>query len=146
MNNIKILLADDDEDDRLFFQDALVESAINADFASVDSGLELIDILSDGNAALAPDVIFLDINMPGLDGKACLREIRGQSQFAGTFVIMLSTSTYVKDIDETYRDGADMYISKALFYMNSVKWIKKLFLSDWRQELLHPSREKFAFI
>jgi CheY-like chemotaxis protein len=143
--NIRILLADDDEDDRLFFQEAVADSAINAEYSVVESGLQLIDFLSDVQVSSAPDVIFLDINMPGMDGKDCLREIRKQAQFADTPVIMLSTSTRVKDIDETYNDGANMYISKAFFYMNSVKWIEKLFPSDWRQGLLHPPRENFAF-
>lgn len=145
MENIKILLADDDEDDRLFFREALVHSGINAEFSTVENGLQLIDFLSGGQHP-APDVIFLDINMPGLNGKACLREIRHQPQFSHTPVIMLTTSASFKDIDETYKDGANMYICKDLFYLNSVKWMEKLFPSDWRQGLIHPSRDKFSFI
>jgi CheY-like chemotaxis protein len=143
--NIRILLADDDADDRLFFQEAVTDSVIHAKYSGVESGLQLIDFLSDVQASSVPDVIFLDINMPGMDGKECLREIRNQVQFADTPIIMLSTSTSAKDIDETYRDGANMYISKALFYMGNENWIEKLFPSDWRQGLLHPPREKFAF-
>lgn len=144
--HIRILLADDDADDRLFFQEAVTDSVVRAEYSGVESGLQLIDFLSNVQASPVPDVIFLDINMPGMDGKECLREIRNQVQFADTPIIMLSTSTSAKDIDETYRDGANMYISKALFYMDSENWIEKLFPSDWRQGLLHPPREKFAFI
>jgi CheY-like chemotaxis protein len=143
---IKILLVDDDEDDRLFFQEALAHSGINAEFSTVENGLKLIDFLSGAQHPPAPDVIFLDINMPGLNGKACLREIRHQPQFSHTPVIMLTTSTSLKDIDETYKDGANMYICKDLFYLNSEKWMEKLFPSDWRQGLIQPPRENFAFI
>jgi CheY-like chemotaxis protein len=146
IQSIRILLADDDEDDRLFFQEAVADSGINAEYSAVENGLQLIDFLSDVQACPAPDVIFLDINMPGMDGKACLGEIRKQAKFADTPVIMFSTSTRAKDIDEMFKGGANMYISKALFYMNSVKWIEKLFPSNWRQGLLHPPRDKFAFI
>jgi CheY-like chemotaxis protein len=127
IQNIRILLADDDEDDQLFFQEAVAESEINAEYPAVESGLQLVDFLSDVQASPASDVIFLDINMPGMDGKTCLREIRKQAHFAETPVIVLSTSARIKDIDETYKGGANMYISKALFYMNTEKWVEKLF-------------------
>ena len=145
IRHIRILLADDDADDRFFFRAALSNSAINAELTTVENGQQLIDFLATALNASAPDVIFLDINMPGIDGKACLREIRHQGQFADTPVIVLSTSTRVKDIDETYRDGANMYISKTSFYLDSIRWIEKLFPSDWREGLRHPTREKFAF-
>jgi len=145
IRHIRILLADDDADDRFFFRAALSNSAINAELTTVEDGQQLIDFLATALNASAPDVIFLDINMPGIDGKACLREIRHQGQFADTPVIVLSTSTRVKDIDETYRDGANMYISKTSFYLDSIRWIEKLFPSDWREGLRHPTREKFAF-
>lgn len=143
--NIRILLADDDADDRYFFRNALSDSEINADLTAVEDGQQLIDLLTMALDPSDPEVIFLDINMPGMDGKTCLREIRNHVEFAGTPIIMLSTSTRAKDIDETYRDGANMYISKTLFFMNSVEWIEKLFPSDWLQGMSHPSREKFAF-
>src|SRR6185312_2114169 len=145
IRHIRILLADDDADDRFFFRAALSNSAINAELTTVEDGQQLIDFLATALNASAPDVIFLDINMPGIDGKACLLEIRHQGQFADTPVIVLSTSTRVKDIDETYRDGANMYISKTSFYLDSIRWIEKLFPSDWREGLRHPTREKFAF-
>ena len=145
IQHISILLADDDADDRFFFRNALSNSAINAELTTVEDGQQLIDFLATALSPSTPDVIFLDINMPGIDGKACLREIRHQEQFADMPVIVLSTSTSAKDIDETFRDGANMYISKALFYMDSVGWIEKLFPPDWRQGLLHPPKNKFAF-
>jgi CheY-like chemotaxis protein len=79
MQNIRILLADDEED-RLFFKEAVADSGITAVYLAVENGLQLIEFLSDVQASPAPDVIFLDINMPRMDGKACLREIRQQAQ------------------------------------------------------------------
>ncbi len=145
MENIKIILADDDEDDRSFFQQALAGSGIDANLLALEDGQQVIDFLSDLHSAPCPDILFLDINMPGMDGKVCLRKIRSQVQFKDTPIIMLTTSTDARDIDETYREGANMYISKLLFYADGENWIKKIFSSDWRQRLLRRIREKFAF-
>lgn len=144
--NIKILLADDDEDDRDFFRHALLDSGVEAELTAVADGRQLIDYLLAVQGPLTPDVIFLDINMPGMDGKACLREIRQQERFLAIPVIMLTTSIRFKDIEETYRDGANKYISKMLFYTDSVQWIIKLFPDDWLEGLINPSWEMFAFI
>ena len=146
MSNIRILLAEDDEDDRFLFEQALLDSGIGAVLTAVSDGEQLIDLLSDLPESLAPEIIFLDINMPGMDGKSCLREIRRQEKFGMIPVIILSTSTRLKDIEETYRDGANRYISKMLFYSDSVVWMRRLFGADWRQGLVRPYWEAFAFI
>ena len=145
MQNIKILLADDDADDRDIFRQVVLDSGIEAELTAVEDGRELIAFLLDMKDAAAPDVIFLDLNMPGMDGKACLREIRHQSKFSMTPVIILSTSTWFKDIDETYQGGANLYISKAVFCTNSAQWMRKLFPPDWQILLMHPSRDRFVF-
>jgi CheY-like chemotaxis protein len=102
--------------------------------------------LLDRPEPLTPDVIFLDLNMPGINGKAALQEIRRQEKLAAVPVIILSTSIRLKDIDDTYRDGANRYISKILFYSDSVKWMTILLGSDWQIGLAIRSRESFAFI
>jgi CheY-like chemotaxis protein len=146
MNNIRILLAEDDEDDRYFFEQALFDSGIGSVLTTVTDGGQLIDLLSDLPGSLAPEIIFLDINMPVIDGKSCLREIRRQEKFGMIPVIILSTSTRLKDIEETYRDGANRYISKMLFYNDSAVWMERLFAAEWQQRLVRPSRATFAFI
>ena len=145
MQNIKILLADDDADDRDFFRQAVLDSGVRAELTTVEDGGQLIAFLLDPEEPAAPDIIFLDLNMPGIDGKACLREIRLQPDFSATPVIILSTSTRLKDIDETYRGGANAYISKTVFFTNSEQWIRKLFPPDWQTLLKYPSRDRFVF-
>ena len=146
MENIRMLLAEDDDDDRSFFRQALLESGIGSELTMLTDGWQLIEFLLDQRNAFIPDIIFLDINMPGMDGKSCLREIRRQEKFVEVPVIILSTSTRLRDIEETYRDGANRYISKTVFYSDSSKWIMLLFAADWRQLLVSPTREGFAFI
>lgn len=144
VQNINILLVDDDADDRDFFRQAVLDSGIEAELTAVEDGQELIAFLLDPEDPAAPDVIFLDLNMPGMDGKACLLEIRLQPKFSATPVIILSTSNRLKDIDETYRGGANVYISKTVFYTNSAQWIRELFPPDWQTVLKYPSRDRFV--
>jgi CheY-like chemotaxis protein len=146
MGTIKILLAEDDEDDQSFLRHALLDSGIGSELTAVTNGKELIDLLLEYPDPGAPDIIFLDINMPVMDGKNCLREIRRLEKFSTIPVIILSTSTRLKDIEDTYRDGANRYISKMLFYSDSAKWIMRLFAGDWRQGLADLSRERFVLI
>jgi CheY-like chemotaxis protein len=147
MQIIKILLADDDADDREFFRQAVANSGVEVEFTAVSDGLQLIELLSSIKNPILPDVIFLDLNMPGLNGKVCLREIRKQDKFSSMPVIILSTSTRPKDIDETYLGGANRYISKIVFYANSVEWVGKLFPhADWQKTLMNPTREGFAIV
>jgi CheY-like chemotaxis protein len=141
-----MLLAEDDDDDRTFFRHALLQSGIEAELTMVTDGWQLIELLLDQSNTFIPDIIFLDINMPGMDGKSCLREIRRQEKFVDTPVIILSTSTRLSDIDETFRDGANRYFSKMLFYNDSVGSMTQLFEADWRQGLVNPTREGFGFI
>jgi len=146
MEKIKILLADDDADDREFFRQAVQQSGVGAELTAVADGWQLLDVLSGGKDTVMPDVIFLDLNMPGMNGKACLREIRNQSKFSAMPVIVLSTSTWLKDIEDTYRGGANMYISKLVFYTHGAEWIGKLFPhAEWRKGLMNPTWDAFAF-
>jgi len=146
MDNIRILIAEDDEDDQSFFRQALVDSGIGSELTAVTDGRQLIDLLLNLPETAIPDIIFLDINMPGMDGKCCLREIRRQEKFVMIPVVILSTSTRPKDIEDTYRDGANRYFSKMFFYSDSVKWTRWLFAAGWRERLAIPYWEGFAHI
>jgi CheY-like chemotaxis protein len=146
MKNVKILMAEDDEDDQSFFRQALLDAGIASVLTTVPDGEQLLDVLQNLKKPHFPDIIFLDINMPGMDGKSCLREIRRQERFAKIPVIILTTSTRPKDIEETYRDGANRYISKMIFYSDGLKWMGRLFATGWRKGLIDRSRERFAHI
>lgn len=142
---IEILLADDDADDRDFFREALEESGIPSKLTTVVDGEKLTHYLSTITSPPPPDVIFLDINMPYKDGKACLREIRKDDKFRNIPVIMFSTSTYVGDIEETYESGASLYISKAEFFENENSMLKKLFSKNWTEKMLNVAKEQYVF-
>jgi CheY-like chemotaxis protein len=146
LKKIKIILTEDDEDDRFLFSQALTDSGIEAELTNVTDGIQLIDHLLNFNEAPVPDVVFLDLNMPGMDGKSCLKEIRRHENLSSIPIIILSTSSRAKDITDTYEYGANKYIAKMLFYAGSEICLARLFAGDWRQRLSRPSMETFCQI
>jgi len=114
---IKILLADDDKDDRFFFEKALNEISVVSSLATVHDGEQLLEYLSE-NAKNLPDVIFLDLNMPRKNGFECLTEMKENKKLKHIPVIMFSTS-YPRDknyeanmIGMLYKIGAMDFIRK----------------------------------
>jgi CheY-like chemotaxis protein len=106
-----ILLADDDESDRLLFKEAFAELKIKSVVHTVNNGMQLMDYLTKKDAAL-PQLIFLDLNMPLKNGLACLKEIRSSEKFAAIPIAIYSTSASRNDIEETFLNGANVYIKK----------------------------------
>ncbi len=113
MNNkpLQIILADDDESDRTNFMDALEESRIKTVVFAVKDGVELMDHLSNEDTPI-PHLLFLDLNMPRKNGLACLMEIRKSEKLKDVAVAIYSTSSYDKDVEETFQQGANVYIKK----------------------------------
>lgn len=108
---ISILLADDDEGDRLLFKEALKEMKINYNFHTVNNGIQLMEYLSE-NPIFLPHLIFLDLNMPRKNGLECLKEIRTDANFNDISIAVYSTSAAEKDIQEAFLCGANVYIKK----------------------------------
>ena len=142
-NPIKILYADDDVDDRDFFQDALTEAKSDAELTTVEDGDKLMKYLATVNGNY-PDIIFLDINMPCKDGKICLKEIREIEELKKIPVIMFSTSSHPTDIEETFKNGANLFISKTIFFNNQVKFLSNIFALNWQKELLKHDINRFV--
>jgi CheY-like chemotaxis protein len=114
---VKILIADDDNDDRFFFAKALQEIPLNTRLTVVSNGEELMDYFSK-NMDNLPDILFLDLSMPRKTGFECLIEIRANTQLDHIPVVMLSTSfmrgvDYEQNlVDTLIRMGAQDYVRK----------------------------------
>lgn len=110
-DQLHIILADDDESDRLRFKEALEELKIKPVVKTVKDGEELMHYLCKKESP-APSILFLDINMPCKNGHECLKEIRALDKLRNMIVAIFSNSASEKDIDETFSSGANVYIKK----------------------------------
>lgn len=108
---IKILLADDDLDDRSFFEEALKQLPISSSLKVVNDGEQLMRMLANETLDL-PHVIFLDINMPQKTGVECLVEIKQNERLKSLPVVMFSTSNASDKINMLFKSGAIIYIHK----------------------------------
>ncbi|MBK9731779.1 MAG: response regulator [Chitinophagaceae bacterium] len=139
---LHIFLADDDEDDRVLFKEAIESIHPNFQLTTFMSGQDLINFLSHFENP-PPDLIFLDINMPCKNGKVCLKEIRSIHKFEQVPIIMFTTSSNEKDIQETFSYGANKYVLKSDFFEDEKAIFKELFAQYEKGSLIHPTREKF---
>ncbi len=108
---LHILLADDDEADRLIFYDAFQEIKIKTIVDTVNDGVELMDYLAKAEGPL-PHFLFLDLNMPRKNGLECLAEIRRNSRYNEISIAIYSTSQSEEDMEATFMGGANVYIHK----------------------------------
>lgn len=114
---INILLADDDKDDRLFFENALKEITIPTQLKTVNDGEELMDYLGKSLEHL-PDILFLDLSMPRKTGYECLTEIKENIKLKDIHVVVFSTS-YTRD--KVY----ELNLANRLFEIGAQNYIRK---------------------
>lgn len=127
-----IYLADDDEDDRMLFMEAVCDLELSALVTTAADGAELLDLLFQNSREL-PEIIFLDINMLGKNGFECLQEIRSAGSALKTVrIIMLSTSRSPENIDLSYELGADFYAVKPSTFQGLKELLLRIFEMDWR--------------
>jgi len=130
-NNITILMADDDADDRLLTQDAFKENRLGNELRFVEDGEELLDYLYrrgkyvDPESSPRPGIILLDLNMPRLDGREALKEIKADPDLHSIPIIILTTSSAEEDIARTYDLGVNSFITKPVTFEGLVEVIKK---------------------
>jgi CheY-like chemotaxis protein len=108
---LRILLADDDEGDRLLFTEAFSELSVKTIVDTVNNGIQLMEWLQMKDIRL-PDFIFLDLNMPRKGGIDCLKEIRNDEKLKDISVAIYSTSDNDSDKQDAFHHGANVYIAK----------------------------------
>jgi CheY-like chemotaxis protein len=139
-----ILLADDDEDDRAFFSEAIMELKMDNKLTLFKDGKGLMDYLVHPDIKL-PHILFLDLNMPGKTGIDCLKEIRANTRFKDVSVAIYSTSSSEKDIEDTFIEGANIYIKKPNDFSMLKKVIKEVINMNWQFHTSGLNIETFFF-
>jgi CheY-like chemotaxis protein len=119
---ITILMADDDPDDRLLTADALKEARLINDIRFVENGVELLDYLRHTGKFAAPadaprpGLILLDLNMPKMDGRTVLKELKQDNDLRTIPVVVLTTSKDDEDVYKSYDLGVNSYIVKPVTF------------------------------
>lgn len=126
-----ILLVEDDADDRMLFTEALYELTSDIRLRTASHCDDGIDSLIRPYDEL-PDLVVMDINMPGKNGLECLEDIRNHSRLNTLPVVILSTDTDESVIRDAYRRGANFYISKPNSFQALKREVHKLITTDWR--------------
>jgi len=131
-----LFLAEDDEDDRLFFSMAVAAVDKELKLIAFNDGVELISYLD--KAAEIPNILFLDINMPKLSGLECLEEIRNCEDWKDIPVAMYSTSGNENDIERSRELGAQVFIMKPFQLSKLAEIIDWALSMDWEKTVLTP--------
>jgi CheY-like chemotaxis protein len=137
-----ILLADDDEDDRFLFKNALEEVKIKTIVTTVNDGVQLMNYLSEPNRVL-PHLVFLDLNMPRKGGVECLKEIRKDKKLKDLTIAIYSTSASEQDIEETFVKGANIYIQKPNDFGSLKKVLSEVININWQYHTCGLNKENF---
>jgi CheY-like chemotaxis protein len=141
-NALSILLADDDEDDRFFFKDAFEEIKIQTNLEFVHDGMQLMDYLMNPNNEL-PDILFLYLNMPKKTGKECLIEIKKTEHLKNIIIAIYSTSSSEEDIEDTFVQGANIYIKKPSDFNALKKIVNEVITVNWHYHTSGLNRDNF---
>ena len=144
-NSIRILMADDDEDDRLMARDALEEARMVNQLDFVVNGEDLMDYLKRRGdfekykGDPLPGLILLDLNMPRKDGREALREIKEDPKLKRIPVVVLTTSKAEEDLLRTYELGVNSFIQKPVTFKGLVQVMKAIKMY-WFEFVVLPSR------
>ena len=127
---ITILVADDDEEDRMLMQAAWLESRLANDLRFVTDGQQLMDYLhrcgtyADADASPPPGLILLDLHMPRKSGREALAEIKADPRLRHIPVVILTSSNAEQDIAQSYELGVSSYITKPVSFADLVTVVK----------------------
>lgn len=130
--SVTIVIADDDSDDRMLIEDAFHESRLANPLVFVENGEELLNYLrGEGKFAKAggnkrPGLILLDLNMPRMDGRTALAQIKADPQLRRIPVVVLTTSKAEEDVLRTYDLGVNSFITKPVSFEALVDVVKTL--------------------
>jgi len=131
---INILLADDDMDDRFFFDKALQEIPVATIFKTVSNGEQLMEYLFEKVTDL-PDVLFLDLSMPRKTGYECLVEIK-ENESLKTLPVIMFTTSFTHSID--FEDN----LKKTLSQMGAQDYIRKIGGFEELKSVIHQTLTK----
>ena len=126
-----ILIAEDDADDRFLFKTAFEEKGYKDQIEFVENGLELWKFLGDIAAKdprdkVYPSFILLDLNMPKKDGREVLKEIKQHPEFKKIPVVVFTTTNSENEVKRCYELGANTYVVKPVSFDSLLKVVEEI--------------------
>ncbi|MBD0295956.1 MAG: response regulator [Flavisolibacter sp.] len=113
MNSVsQVLIVDDDADDREIIRDAFMSGSSHLEYIFLESGDALLDYLKANTQSALPSLIMLDLNMPGMDGREALKEIKENDAFQHIPTVIFTTSSSPRDKQMAYQLGANCFVTK----------------------------------
>lgn len=137
-----VLIADDDEDDQLLFREVIRELPSLVHLSTARDGEETLKLLH--SMPQLPDLLFLDLNMPIVNGMECLDEIKANQKLMVLPVVIFSTSSFPGNINKVYDLGAHLYIRKPNDFVTFKRAIQHVFSINWKQTFAQPPRHEFV--
>ncbi|MGA2853061.1 MAG: response regulator [Verrucomicrobiota bacterium] len=144
---VKILLVDDDLEDRQLIFDAFEANRLANEIVCVSDGEELMDYLhrrgryTELKKTPLPGLILLDLNIPRKDGRETLKEIKADPELRRIPIVVLTASRAEEDIQQSYNLGANSYMAKPTTFKSLVNLVKVLG-QYWFEAVLLPNDER----
>lgn len=123
-----VLYAEDDIDDYSLFLEVLESIYSGADCINAVNGVDTLNFLDE--CVTLPDYIFLDLNMPAMDGKSCLKAIKRDPRFKSIPTIIYTTSRNPLDQEFCRELGAAAYLPKPNSFVEAAESLRKILLSN----------------
>jgi len=127
-----IMLIDDDDDDVHLFRIMASEFFPEVTISVASNGEEALEKLKKPGVQ-RPELIFLDINMPKMDGFECLGELKKDFVLSTIPVIIYSTSSIEKQVTKAYEMGAHLYVVKAFDLVSYEDMLRKVLTRNWKE-------------
>lgn len=126
---LQVLLVEDDPGDVYLTEESLKQSKVLVDLHHVDNGIKAIEFLRKSGPfenAIEPDLVLLDLNLPGKHGREVLSEMKQDENLRHIPVVILTTSEADEDILKSYDLGANSYVTKPVGLAEFVKLVKSI--------------------
>ena len=129
MKEKKVLLIEDDPDHAGLIMDVLETENVQKEIILLNDGLEALNYFQkhgDNGEQIRVNLVILDLNLPKVPGMEVLKFLKQNSKYSSIPVVILSTSSDEKTIEEAYKNGADNYIIKPILYEAFVERVSTL--------------------
>lgn len=138
--HLHVLLAEDEAEEKDFFIQGLKNLNLSYQISWAKNCAELFAILETEPHI---DLVLVDLDIPGKNGKECLKEIKSHEKYKSIPVIVMTVSKNLTDINEVFENGAHYYAIKPYSETNYIETLRQIFSIDWKMPQPIPEKKHF---